>query len=435
MLKQDSIKLLYIEDDDLNSRLILDLLTKSVHTKFEPIHKETLKGGLKYLRETDCDVDVILLDLMLPNSHGVDTYLSVSKECGNTPIVIISGHEDIACECVKLGAQDYLLKTGLSSGILIRSLKYAIERSKLENMYEDIIQKSSLGYHMYELKKGKLIFVGYNKTADKILNIDNSKFLNKEIKEAFPHLPDYVIEGYKIALEQNIPFKDQIVEYQDENISYATFGVNAYKTSANQLVVTFSDITERLKEQQALKISEQKFRNLVEVTKAGMYEIDFINSKFVYVNDVVCEQLGYKKEELLELNPFDILTEESMNKFSNRLAALARGEHIEAIAEYQVIRKDGSIAWVLIAPEFIEDENKNITGANVVAIDITDRKIAESIIKDREKAVYEQLENKINEWRTEIIQTKIRREQQLSLIQGEILSLNENSHEVSYDER
>jgi hypothetical protein len=304
MLIPDKINLLYIEDDEDNADIVFAYLEDSKHTKFNIIHKFTLKEGLEFLEkecklEEDCEVDVILLDLLLPNSQGVDTYKIVSEKCNFLPIVIISGYEEMACECIKMGAQDYLVKPDINSGFIGRSLKYAIERSRLEKSKIEV---------------------------------------------------------------------------------------------------------------------EKKFRNLVEVTKAGMYEIDFINNKFVYVNDVICEQLGYTREEMMNIGPYDILTEDSVNRWFKRWEALQRGEYIQNSFEYEAVRKDGSTAWALITAEYIEDKNENIIGANVVAIDITDRKMAEKAAKEKETFIFNELETRIQQWRTEIDQGVIDHKSKIQII-------------------
>ena len=292
MLIPEKINLLYIEDDEDNADIIFAYLEESKHTKFNITHKCTLKEGLEYLEkecriEEDCEVDIILLDLLLPNSHGVDTYKKVFEKCDFLPIVIISGYEEMACECIKLGAQDYLVKPDINSGFIGRSLKYAIERSKLE----------------------------------------------KSKKE-----------------------------------------------------------------------TDTKFRKLVLAAKAGIYEIDFITNKFVYVNDVICDQLGYTKKEIMQMGPYDILTKESVKGWFSRWESLQRGDYIENSFEYEAIRKDGSSAWAVITADYIEDENENIIGAHVFAIDITDRKLAEKAAKEKEVFIFNELENRIQQWRTEIDQ-------------------------------
>ena len=136
MFIPDEVSLLYIEDDEVLADVINGLLNISKHTIFKVIHKKTLDEGFKYLvnecnNQDDCKIDIILLDLVLPNSKGVETFLKVQKKCAFLPVVIISGFEDLACKCVKLGAQDYLIKPNIPADLLIRSIKYAIQRTKL----------------------------------------------------------------------------------------------------------------------------------------------------------------------------------------------------------------------------------------------------------------------------------------------------------------
>ena len=75
-----------------NAKAILEYLKRANHSTFNIVHKSTLEGGIEYLRECSIDnfeVDVILLDLILPNSQGVDTYKAVIEACNFIPVVII----------------------------------------------------------------------------------------------------------------------------------------------------------------------------------------------------------------------------------------------------------------------------------------------------------------------------------------------------------
>jgi len=83
------------------------------------------------------------LDLNLPDSSGVETYLKLKLQVPEIPVVVLSGFEDeeMALKAVREGAQDYLIKDQIDSNLLVRSLRYAIERK----MAEDIIKK--LAYH------------------------------------------------------------------------------------------------------------------------------------------------------------------------------------------------------------------------------------------------------------------------------------------------
>jgi len=432
-LCEKPINLLYIEDDKSLCSLVSDLLSRhSKNFDFNITLKNSLEEGLDYLsshKKDDKKIDLILLDLILPNSHGVGTFKRVKELCPNIPVVIISGHADIACDCVKLGAQDYLIKTELTGPTLIRSIKYAIERSTSENMYKDIIKTSPIGYHIYRLKESDIIFVNYNPAANKILKIDHSKLLFKKLEEVFPNISDDLKRKYMDVLLSGSMIKDLTTEYEDENIKKSYYRVNAHRTKSGDLAVSFEDITCKILMKEKLTDSENRYKQLVEATGAGVYEIDFVNMKFSYVNDVICKNSGYTKEEMLEMSPFDFLTEEGAEKFISRIKRLKKGEYIQDAAEYEAIRKDGSSIWIMLTARYKEDEQGNVIGASVVAIDITDKVLAEKMLKRKEAEVFTQLEHKIQTWKQEMLQKDIERDKTLNLINKEInfMSIKDDS--------
>lgn len=420
-----NINILYIEDDSSLRSLVTDLLKRSrKYFDFKLILKTSLTEGMEYLDQKcalveEREVDIVLLDLILPNSHGVGTFLKIKKQCPEIPIVIVSAHEDIACECVKLGAQDYLIKTELSAPILARSIRYAIERMNVEGMYKDIIKSSPLGYNIFRLIDDEIIFVNYNPASNKILKLDNSQFLNKKLQEAFPGVTDEMYNAYYTTLKDGTPF-NMCIEYEDERIPKGHFKIHGHRTTFGDLVLSFENVTEKVYLQEKLIESESKYKQLVEATGAAVYEIDFVNMKLNYVNDIVCEQTGYTKKELMKMSPFDFLTKEGAELFLDRINKLKKGEYIHDAAEYEIIKKDGSSTWIMLTAKYIEDDQGNVVKANVVAIDITDKVLAEKMIKRREAEVFTQLENRIHTWKEEMLQRDVEQRQTLNLINQEI---------------
>ena len=107
------------------------------------------------------------------------------------------------------------------------------------------------------------------------------------------------------------------------------------------------EVTERRRIGEALRESEQRYRLLVEHAPAGIYEIDISTGRFSSVNEVMCAYTGYTREELLSLNPMDLLTEESQQRFFERQAKALAGEPIPETVEYQLNGKDGPGPWNL----------------------------------------------------------------------------------------
>jgi PAS domain S-box-containing protein len=286
---------------------------------------------------------------------------------------------------------------------------------------------------MYRFVDDELVFIDYNPAANKILKIDHSLLLNKNIRDAFPNISDELVNLYIDCLENGTQIKNVMTEYEDDKIKKTYFRVNGSRTKNKDLAITFEDVSEKVYMKILLDESEDKYKQLVEATGAAIYEVDFINMKFVYVNDVLCERTGYTRDELLnKISPLDLLTEEGHEKFSDRLKRLEKGEYIEDATEYEIKCKDGSSVWIMLTARYKEDENKNVIGANVVAIDITDKMETEKIIKEREAEVVSILEGKIKGWKEEILQKDIERERSLDLINKEIgyMSMRSNSSEV-----
>ena len=249
MLNMINVNVLLIEDNKESREITEKLLETSKSTNFIVDSAGSLLEGLKKCRSND--YDVIILDLVLPNGQGFAVFKEVQSQC-DAPIVIVSGYEDKAIECVKHGAQDYLVKPHYDRNILVRSIRYAIERHK------------------------------WKKNFDKI----------------------------------------------------------------------------------------------VESTHSAIYEINFISNKFTYINDVALRETGYTKEEIKKMSPADLLTEDSLKKWLNRLEQIQRGIQPKNIEEYQIRKKDGSLLWVLITADY-RYRNDIIESACVVAIDITEKKTQE----------------------------------------------------------
>jgi signal transduction histidine kinase len=128
---EEIIEILLFEDNPGDAGLLEEML-EEFNDLYLLKNVETLKEGLDVLKSHH--FDVILLDLGLPDSEGVDTLIDVDKKTPNTPIIVLTGlnNEEIGTIAVKSGAQDYLIKKEIDSKQLKRSIQYSIERKKIE---------------------------------------------------------------------------------------------------------------------------------------------------------------------------------------------------------------------------------------------------------------------------------------------------------------
>ncbi len=122
------ITVLLVEDNPVYVHLIQRLLGRSEHPAFNVVAVGSLAAALDRLAAGG--IDVILLDLMLPDSAALDTFYRIRANASDIPIIVQSALDDVsmASKAVEGGAQDYLLKDSIKSISLIRSIHFAIER-------------------------------------------------------------------------------------------------------------------------------------------------------------------------------------------------------------------------------------------------------------------------------------------------------------------
>jgi phosphoserine phosphatase RsbU/P len=125
------IRALLVEDNPGDARLIQLMLSDAAGDLFEVEHVQRLGTGLERLSEPG--IGIVLLDLSLPDSHGLDTFAQMHARAPQIPIIVLSGLNDttVAVEAVHEGAQDYLIKGQVDGQLLVRAMRYAIERKRM----------------------------------------------------------------------------------------------------------------------------------------------------------------------------------------------------------------------------------------------------------------------------------------------------------------
>ncbi len=128
----EPIHVLLVEDNEEHVQFLTRLLLTAEGAQFHVASAGSLRDGLEAFRERK--PDVILLDLTLPDSDGLETFIHAIEQAREVPIVVLSGINDVALaiETVQLGAQDYLVKGHVDNHLLLRSLQYAIERKRIQ---------------------------------------------------------------------------------------------------------------------------------------------------------------------------------------------------------------------------------------------------------------------------------------------------------------
>ncbi|MCZ7582392.1 MAG: response regulator [Deltaproteobacteria bacterium] len=121
-----------IEDSEADARLMLELLKDVQGARFETDVVDRLAKGLERLAKGT--YNVVMSDLHLPDSQGISTILNVRAQAEHIPVIVLTGMDDeeMAIRAMQEGAQDYLVKGQVDPNLVGRSIRYAIERKRIE---------------------------------------------------------------------------------------------------------------------------------------------------------------------------------------------------------------------------------------------------------------------------------------------------------------
>jgi sigma-B regulation protein RsbU (phosphoserine phosphatase) len=187
-MSNKAIRVLLIEDNPADTRLIREILAEDKGTPFELECADRLATGLACLARGG--IDVVLLDLGLPDSQGLSTLVKVQAEALTVPVVVLTCLDDeaLAVEAVQEGAQDYLVKGQVDSNLLARSIRYAIERKRaeekarqLETLKElDQVRSQLLANVSHELRTPLTTIKGYS-----TMLLDYDRRLGRDEKQEY----------------------------------------------------------------------------------------------------------------------------------------------------------------------------------------------------------------------------------------------------------
>jgi two-component system cell cycle response regulator len=138
-LHEDTVRrVLLVEDNPGDARLLREFLSDTEAMQFEIVRAERLAQALELVGRQP--FDVALLDLSLPDAHGLETFETLCHHAPELPIVVLTGLDDdeISLKAVQLGAQDYLVKGQVTTALIVRSIRYAVERHRMQTALRNL---------------------------------------------------------------------------------------------------------------------------------------------------------------------------------------------------------------------------------------------------------------------------------------------------------
>jgi PAS domain S-box-containing protein len=268
----------------------------------------------------------------------------------------------------------------------IERKKYEDELKESSKKFAKIIQSIPIGLQVYQLDSDKqLILTDSNPAADVLLGIENEKFIGKTIKEALTPLAntDFQKICSRVALKGGVWKSDQI-NYENGKVRDA-FEVHAFQFSPGKVVALFLDITKRKLTEEAIKLNEERFRNLYENSTMGLYT-STPGGRVLMANNALVGMLGYNSfEELknVDLTKSGYVDPNSRKLFKEKVAE--KGQIYGFEAEWE--KANGERIFLRESARVLRDENGDPKYYEGTVEDITEKKkIEREIIKAKEKA-------------------------------------------------
>jgi PAS domain S-box-containing protein len=264
-------------------------------------------------------------------------------------------------------------------------------RQQVEEQFRHVIEFCPLGVLLYRLENGgRLVLTAGNGAAEKILSMELRPYIGTTIEEVFPSLAHTDIpERYRKICKTGAPWETHLFDYQDSH-TQGKFEIYAFQTSAGQIAVMFSDITDQIATRQAVEQSEALLSSIFRAAPVGIGFI--IDRVFKHVNDRLCAMLGYTSDELLGHSSRMVYpTQEEFEKVGTEKYAQIRQTGMGTVVT-RWRRKDGVILDILLCSSAIDIQDLS-KGATFTALDITDQIAAQRSLAESQRMMATLMEN------------------------------------------
>ena len=387
------LRILLIEDNPGDARLMQEYLSEPSEVVFILEHTESLGEGLERLSQPG--IDVVLLDLSLPDASGIETFNRVQKHAPQVPIIVLSGQDDeaLAMKTVNSGAQDYLVKgQGVDSRLISRCIRYAIERKRTQEALakeRDLLHTllNNLPDRIY-FKDEKSRFMRISKAVAEQFKLSDPKqaigktdfdFFAREHAEAALMDEQHVMET-----GQPIIGKIEKETLPDGSITWAFTTKLPLKDKHGRIVGNFGisrDITQLKKYEDELAAERNLLRSLIDNLPDFIYVKD-THGRFLLDNIAHREFVGVEREdEVMGRTVADYFPAELANRITeDDRHILSTGEPL-LNREEQVVDRSGAKRWHSTTKVPLRNSDGKVIGLVGISRDITRRKRNEEEIR------------------------------------------------------
>lgn len=385
-MSDETKKILLVEDNPGDARLILIYLNKDLKQNYDVVVARTLSASLKLLE--DSDFDIVIMDLALPDSQGMDTFQQIHEARPDLPIIVLTVLDDKqkAAEAIQSGAQDYLVKGNLQPEVISRAISYSIERKRAERRIRREQEKTQ---HYLDIAGVILLVLDNDGKVEMInqhgcdtLGYSEDEVIGKDWVTTFvpKRIQGVVSQNHKKVLSERggdyNRYENSIVAKGGEEriISWRN---TAIYDGAGKIVGTLSsgeDITERKQAEAAILESEERLRQIANTLEDTSWITDWETKKTLFASPAYEKVWGRPLQDLYKdsRNWVDAIHPEDRARALENFNKLTPNEIYDE--EYRIMRPDGTIRWIRDRGYPVLDENGKVYRVAGIAQDITDEK-------------------------------------------------------------
>ena len=383
------IRVLLVEDNPGDARLILEMLHEVQADGFELLRVDRLAPALERLNTAG--VDVVLLDLGLPDSQGLATFERTRRGTTTEPIIVISGLDDeqVALEAVRAGAQDYLIKSRIEGHLLARVIRYAIERQRTQTQLRWLtlaVDQSPASVFITD-PQGTIRYV--NQRFPEITGYSAVEAIGKTPRilksgvtppEYYQHLWQTILGGKTWRSEIQNRRKNGEVYWDAVTVS----PIRDHRGEIAHFLAVQEDITERKQADHTLRESERRLRTLFETVNLIVLGLD-ANGAVEYVNPFFLNLTGYRSDEVFGKDWFRLLPERQQPTMRDLFQELLEHGKFSPHYESPIVTKGGEERMIAWNNTVLQDASGRPTGTLSIGEDVTERSRLEAQLRQAQK--------------------------------------------------
>ena len=397
------LRVLLVDDEPIIAKLVNKSLSVGLQTPFELCYVEQLSEAFEHMRGKT--FDVLLLDLGMPGYSGLGSLQEARRMNYDIAIVVLTGQGDekLALAALEQGAQDYLVKGGLTADLLCRAIRYAIQRQQLVAATTErrlalearanlaAIVESSDDAIISESFDGGIL--SWNRAAQRMFGYSATEALSQNISFLFPAEQSEQLQRVRAAVRQGETRRNLETYFVMKNGQsiYLSLSVSPVRDEQGKIIGISKicrDISERKQIEQALRTSQHRLELAFRGSSDGLGEWSLLTNE-AYWSPRTREMLGYAGAEADQF-------ENSFDAISTRMHPEDRARAIDEIShgvskkqavrsEFRLQTRSGDYGWFQLRGRAVYDAIETPYSFAGALTDVTDRKQLEIELVQRDE--------------------------------------------------